>query len=204
VTCGTCPGPVSHFPASTPLFPAYLSPHLCFDNVPTRPVASTASPNAAITHLKPLWSPTPEEGRRAAASEAEADGVHREGGHPARAERAPCPPGHGQPGLEGVLQRQGLARPVVHREPADRARHRPRDALGRRRPAQGRPRGVSRCAPARAAWSFCALTDRFRLPGAGMVTCALAELPESVVKKIIVMEEPAHFGTLMRVCPRLR
>lgn len=32
-----------------------------------------------------------------------------------------------------------------------------------------------------------------------MVTCALSELPESVVKKIIVMEEPSIFGTLMKV-----
>lgn len=40
-----------------------------------------------------------------------------------------------------------------------------------------------------------------RPPGTGMVTCALSELPESVVKKIIVMEEPTYFGSLMRVCP---
>ena len=37
-----------------------------------------------------------------------------------------------------------------------------------------------------------------------MITSALSELPESVVKKIIVMEEPLHFGPLMKVCPPSR
>jgi hypothetical protein len=177
-----------------------LRPSFRTNNVPTRPVASTAANALPLPTRRPRAHPRPQGDGNAVQAEAD---VHREGGDPAGAQRAPRAPNHGQPGLEVVLQRQGMARPLVHREPADRAGYRQRDELGRRWPAQGRHRGVSWCVhPSRCAHGHVRSFDHSsRPPGAGMVTCALSELPESVVKKIIVMEEPLHFGTLMKVCP---
>lgn len=119
-------------------------------NVPTRPVACATPPNATAAtaaHIERALLRTPASRWHAAGHETQGR-ARLEKRCPLRAERAPRAPDHGQPGLEGVLQRQGMARPLVRRKPADRAGYRQGDESRRRWSAQDCHRGLSRCVPA--------------------------------------------------------